>query len=324
MTHRKHILQSTALVLALAASGLPLLGFDTWAVLTLAGAAMAMLVFTMASGLSLVFGLMDVLNFGHGAFIAVGAYSAAVVVTLSGGFATGVPLAILGILGCLVAAAVSGGVGGAVFERVFVRPAQGDHMRQILITLGGLIIVEQALIVAFSPAEVALVKPEALQGSFVVGEVSLERFRVLAVAIGLVLFVSLGLLFNRTKLGLIIRAAVENRAMVEALGYSVRGLFVWVFAVGSALAAVGGALWAMQVEIFTATIGTEAMLLVFIVVVTGGLGSISGCFFAALLVGLFTNYVSYLLPPASGFALIAMMAAVLLWRPQGLIPVAAR
>ena len=324
MTHAAHIRQASILVVVLVLVGLPLLGFDAWVVLTLAGAAMAMLVFTMASGLTLVFGLMDVLNFGHGAFIAVGAYSAAVVVSTTGGFASGLTFAVLGILGCALAAALGGGIGGAVFERFLVRPAQGNHMRQILITMGGLIIIEQALIVVFSPEEVILLKPEALQGSVLLGPVALERFRILVVFVGIVLFVSLGLLFNRTKLGLLIRAAVENSAMVEALGYPVRFLFVGVFVVGSALAAIGGALWAMQLEIFTSSIGTEAMLLVFIVVVTGGLGSISGCFFSALLVGLFVNYVTYLLPPASAFSLIGLMAAILLWRPQGLIPVADR
>ena len=324
MTHATHIRQACILVVVMVLAGLPLLGFDAWVVLTLAGAAMAMLVFTMASGLTLVFGLMDVLNFGHGAFIAVGAYAAAVVVSTTGGFASGLTFAVLGILGCALAAALGGGIGGAVFERFLVRPAQGNHMRQILITMGGLIIIEQALIVVFSPEEVILLKPEALQGSVLLGPVALERFRILVVFIGIVLFVSLGLLFNRTKLGLLIRAAVENSAMVEALGYPVRYLFVGVFVVGSALAAIGGALWAMQLEIFTSSIGTEAMLLVFIVVVTGGLGSISGCFFSALLVGLFVNYVTYLLPPASAFSLIGLMAAILLWRPQGLIPVADR
>ena len=324
MSHAAHIRQASILVVVLMIIGLPLLGFETWAVLTLSGLAMAMLVFTMASGLTLVFGLMDILNFGHGAFIAVGAYSVGVVVALSGGFHTGPVLAVLAILGCLVVAALAGGVGGIVFERLFVRPAYGNHMHQILITMGGLIIVEQLLIALFSPEEVSLLKPEALQGSIVIGSVALERYRLLVVGIGLTLFIALVVLFNRTKLGLLIRAAVENRAMVEALGYPVRSLFIGVFIIGSALAAVGGALWALQLELFTASIGTEAMLLVFIVVVTGGLGSLSGCFFAAILVGLCFNYVTYLLPPASAFALIGLMSAVLLWRPQGLVPVADR
>ena len=324
MTHEAHIRQASILVVAMALVGLLLLEFETWVVLTLAGAAMAMLVFTMASGLTLVFGLMDVLNFGHGAFIAVGAYLAAVVVSMTGGFASGMGFAVLGILGCALAAALGGGIGGAIFEKFLVRPAKGNHMRQILITMGGLIIIEQLLIVVFSPEEVALLKPDSLQGSVELGPVVLERFRILVVIVGLLLFAGLGLLFNRTKLGLLIRAAVENSAMVEALGYPVKYLFVGVFIIGSALAGVGGALWAMQLEIFTATIGTEAMLLVFIVVVTGGLGSISGCFFSALLVGLFMNYVTYLLPPASAFSLIGLMAAILMWRPQGLIPVADR
>lgn len=303
----------------------PLVGsLDAWLVLTLAGLATGMLLFTMASGLTLVFGLMDVLNFGHGAFISVGAFAAAAVIAGFGGFPMN-PFAAIGLLllAALIAALVAG-VGGAIFEKFLIRRVYGNHMLQILITLGGLIIIEQLLIVIFGPEEVILLRPEILQGSFLIGEVALERYRLVVVLIGLLIFTGLELLLNKTKLGLLIRAGVENREMVEALGYRTGGLFIGVFIAGSMLAGMGGALWAYYQELFTYAVGSQITLVVFIVIIIGGLGSVTGCFFAALLAGLVVNYATYIQPASSSFALIGLLALVLMLLPQGLHPVAKR
>lgn len=201
MIHQKHIVETSALIVALILVMLPILGFESWAVLTLAGLSMAMMIFIMASGMTLVFGLMDVLNFGHGAFIAVGAYAAASMVTLVGGYPIGTVLAILTVVGCALAALVAGGIGGSLFERLLVRPTYGNHMRQILITTGGLIIVEQVLIVFFSPREIVLLRPEELQGSLLIGNIALEKYRLLMVAIGLLVFSGLILCLIEPSLG---------------------------------------------------------------------------------------------------------------------------
>jgi branched-chain amino acid transport system permease protein len=143
----------------------------------------------------------------------------------------------------------------------------------------------------------------------------------LVVVIGLGVFAALAYVLNRTKLGLLIRAGVQDREMVESLGYRIRRLFVGVFVAGSALAGLGGALWGMYQESVTVHIGANMMVLIFIVIIIGGLGSIGGCFAGALLVGLVANYVGYLSPRIALGSNILLMVLVLLWRPQGLYPV---
>jgi branched-chain amino acid transport system permease protein len=130
-----------------------------------------------------------------------------------------------------------------------------------------------------------------------------------------------GIHFVRTKVGLLVRAGVENGEMVEALGYHIRRLFVAVFVAGSALAGLGGVMWGLYQETITAHMGSEVMILVFIVVIIGGLGSVGGCFIGAMLVGLLANYTAFLAPKVALVSNIALMVAILMWRPQGLYPV---
>lgn len=310
-----------------AAIALPLVGSTaTWATLTVAGLAMGMMIFAMASGLTLVFGLMDVMNFGHGAFVAVGAYLAAATLAPMAAFAqsdhTAVSLATLAPM-ALVAMGVSA-VAGYVFERALVRPVYGQHLKQILITMGGLIVAEQALYAVFGPQIIPLPAPAALRGSFVIGDAAIEKYRVAAVVIGLVTFVALQATLTRTRVGLLVRAGVENREMVEALGYRIDRLFVAVFVAGSALAGLGGAMWALYREQAHASIGGEMMALTFIVIIIGGLGSIGGCFIGSILVALAANYAGYLAPKLALVSNVLLMVVILLWRPRGLYPVTSR
>jgi len=223
----------------------------------------------------------------------------------------------------LAAMAVSGTLGWA-FERVIVRPVYGQHLRQILVTTGGLIVAEQLLKVIWGPDQITLARPTALRGAFVLGDVAIEKYRVLAVLVGLAVFAVLAVTLNRTRIGLLIRAGVENGEMVEALGYRIRRLFVGVFVAGSALAGLGGAMWGLYQETVTAAIGAQVVVLVFIVIIIGGLGSVGGCFVGALLVGLTANYVGFVAPKVALGSNILLMALILLWRPQGLYPVAKR
>jgi branched-chain amino acid transport system permease protein len=126
------------------------------------------------------------------------------------------------------------------------------------------------------------------------------------------------LVLNRTRIGLLIRAGVENRDMVEALGYRVRRLFVAVFAAGSALAGLGGVMWGLYKETLTAAMGGEMMVMIFIVIIIGGLGSVGGCFIGAMLMALVTNYAGFLAPKFALVSTIVLMIAILLWRPAGL------
>jgi branched-chain amino acid transport system permease protein len=151
-----------------------------------------------------------------------------------------------------------------------------------------------------------------------------EKFRLLAVAIGLVVFIALLWVLNRTKLGLLVRAGVQDREMVEALGYRIKRLFVGVFVAGSALAGLGGVLWGLYQQSVHPQIGAQINTLLFIVIIVGGLGSTLGCFVGALLVGLMANYTGFLAPKVALFSNIGLMVAVLLWRPRGLYPVTNR
>ncbi len=316
-----------ALVPLLAVFVFPFIGSSsTWLTLTVAGLAMGMIIFIIASGLTLVFGLMDVLNFGHGVFIALGAFVATTVLGLMGNW-TGSPeiwrnlVAIFPAI--LVAMLVSGAVGLA-FERFIVRPVYGQHLKQILITMGGMIIGEELIKVVWGPAQIPLPLPEGLRGSVLMGDAAIEKYRLLAVMVGLLVFAILAWTLSRTKIGLLIRAGVQDREMVESFGYRIKRLFVGVFVVGSALAGLGGVMWGLYQQSVTPQMGAQVNVLIFIIIIIGGLGSTGGALIGALLVGLMANYTGFLLPKVALFSNIALMVAILLWRPQGVYPVANR
>ena len=223
----------------------------------------------------------------------------------------------------LVAMLVSGAVGLA-FERFIVRPVYGQHLKQILITMGGMIIGEELIKVVWGPAQIALPLPEGLRGAVLLGDAAIEKYRLLAVIVGLAVFAILAWTLSRTKIGLLIRAGVQDREMVESLGYRIKRLFIGVFVVGSALAGLGGVMWGLYQQNVTPQMGAQVNVLIFIVIIIGGLGSTGGALIGALLVGLMANYTGFLLPKVALFSNIALMVAILLWRPQGVYPVANR
>lgn len=309
------------LVPALMLAMLPLVGSTpTWLTLTVAGLAMGMMIFIMSSGLTLVFGLMDVLNFGHGAFVAVGAFSATLVLMPMRSWmeadSLGMNLVALGLAIALAMAVTA--LLGWLFERLIIMPVYGQHLKQILITMGGMIVVEQLIQVIWGAEQQPMPLPTALRGAIVMGDAAIEKYRLLAVVVGLLVFVTLTLVLNRTKLGLLIRAGVENGEMVEALGYRIRRLFIAVFAAGSALAGLGGVMWGLYKETLTASMGGEVMVMIFITIIIGGLGSVGGCFIGALLMALTANYAGFLAPKFALVSHIMLMIAILLWRPAGL------
>jgi branched-chain amino acid transport system permease protein len=305
-------------ILAFVAIGAP----STWVTLTAAGLAMGMMIFLMASGLSLIFGLMDVLNFGHSAFVSFGAFIAASVLAAMGAWlaADSVLLNLAALMAAIAAATAFGVLAGWGFERIIVKPVYKDHLRQILITMGALIVAEQLLLAIWGGTPVPVARPAFLTGSIIIGDVAIEAYRIFALLLGLVVYVGMYLALNRTRIGLLIRAGVENREMVESLGFRIDRLFIGVFMAGSALAAMGGAMWAGYQSLITPALGQELMIIVFIVVIIGGLGSIQGSLLGAILVGLMTNYVAFLFPKLALASNMLLMMAVLLWRPYGLRP----
>ena len=313
-----------ALVPVLALVVLPLIGSgSTWVTLTVAGLAMGMIIFIIASGLTLIFGLMDVLNFGHGVFIALGAFVATSVLGAMTDWTASPQLwrNLVAVVPAMLLAMLVAGGAGIAFERFIVRPVYGNHLKQILITVGGAIIGEELIKVVWGPLQIPLPLPQGMRGAVLLdffGETAaVEKYRLLAVIVGIAVFGLLAWTLARTKIGLLIRAGVQDREMVEALGYRIKRLFIGVFVAGSALAGLGGVMWGLYQQNVTPQIGGQVNVLIFIVIIIGGLGSTSGALIGALLVGLLTNYAGFLAPKAALFSNIALMIAVLLWRPQG-------
>mgnify|MGYP002859053443 CR=1 FL=1 len=320
------------LVPAIALAAIPLVGdLSIWVTLTVAGIGMGMIIFLAASGFSLVFGLMDVLNFGHGMFITLGAYMGSVVLTptamplVYGWFES--PSLALSLLAVAIAALIGmvvTGIVGLVFERLIIRPVYNMPLAQILVTTGGLIVADQLIIALWGPDPQTLTKPATLAGAIVIGGGAIEKYRLMTLAVGVIVFGLMQWVLVYTRAGLLIRAAVQDREMVEALGYRVKYLFIAVFAVGAALAALGGTFWGMYQDQISSTLGAQLMISIFIVLIIGGMGSISGTFIGAVMVGLTTNYIAFSVPAMTAFGTILLMCAVILWRPNGLYPVVKR
>jgi branched-chain amino acid transport system permease protein len=304
---------------------LPLLGMGprVYLTLTVAGLAMGMLIFLVASGLTLIFGLMDVLNFAHGALFSWGAYagfSAVLLLNRHAGWiaSPSVWLNALALLAAVVAAVLVALALGVILERVIVRPVYGQHMFQILITLGATIVLEELIRIVWGPNDQVMPVPASFQGSWDVLDVIVLRVPVIAIGLGLVVYAGLLLLLHRTRIGLIVRAGVESGEMVQVMGHNIYRYFTGVFALGSALAAVGGLMWAVFRQSVSPAMGGEQLIFAFIVVIIGGLGSVTGSLVGALMVGLSYNYVAFLLPKAALGVNLALMVLILLIRPTGL------
>lgn len=255
------------LVPLLALVALPLIGSgSTWLTLTVAGLAMGMIIFIIASGLTLVFGLMDVLNFGHGVFIALGAFVATSVLGAMGDYTNSADIwrNLMAVVPAMVVAMLVAGAVGLAFERFIVRPVYGQHLKQILITMGGMIIGEELIKVIWGPAQIPLPLPEGMRGSWLIGDAAVEKYRVVAVIVGVLVFAALAWTLSRTKVGLLIRAGVQDREMVESLGYRIRRLFIGVFVVGSALAGLGGVMWGLYQQNVIPQMGAQVNILIFI------------------------------------------------------------
>jgi branched-chain amino acid transport system permease protein len=312
-----------ALVAVLALLPLTMMGTSTYVTLTVAGLAMGMLIFLVAAGLTLIFGLMDVLNFAHGAVFSWGAYvgfSAVVLLNRRWGWADSgsVAVNVLLLATALLLAMVAAVALGVVIERVIVRPVYGKHMFQILITLGATIVLEEAIRIVWGPNDQVMPVPLTFQGSWVIADVIVLRFPVVAIVVGALVYLAIRLVLERTRVGLIVRAGVESGEMIQVMGHNVYRYFTGVFAAGSALASLGGVMWAIFAQSVRPTMGAEQLIFAFIVVIIGGLGSVTGSLVGALIVGLSYNYVAFLVPKAAIGVNMALMVVILLLRPTGL------
>lgn len=280
--------------------------FDANLVTILNGLAIGMLLFTMASGLSLVFGLMNVLNLAHGSLFLLGAYIAYSLSTSSGGF-----------LLALAVAAVAGLAGGAILS-LAVRPLEGrGHLDQALLTLGIAFVAADLMAKSWDDDVHSVDAVQPLGGSTQIFDHAYPTYRLGVIAMGLLLALVVYLIVERTTLGALVRAAVEDRNMVAALGVDVRKILIGVFALGGALATIGGV---VSAPVLGARPGldTEVLILALIVVVIGGLGSIKGALVGALIIGQVRVLGVALFPQYASFLLFLAMGAVLAARPSGL------
>ena len=301
---------------------LPLLGIHvkTYLTLTIAGLAMGMLLFLISSGVSIIFGLMDVLNFAHGALFAWGAYVGFSVFNLLSGWvaADSATLNFGVFLAAIIAAMAAVALLGVILERVIVRRVYGNHLFQILITFGATIVLVELIRVFWGPNDEVMPVPVTFEGNWDVSDIIIAKYRVICILIGILVYSAIQLILKKTKIGTIVRAGVENREMVQAMGHNIFLLFTGVFAVGAALAALGG----LSMSIFSLQVypdmGSTYLLFAFIVVIIGGLGSVTGSLVGAIIVGLSYNYVAYLVPWAAAGVNILIMIIILLIRPTGL------
>jgi branched-chain amino acid transport system permease protein len=290
---------------------------DTFVLLTITGLALGAMYFLIASGLSLIYGLMGVLNFAHGAFITVGTYAT---------WYSEMKLDAIGSspLRFLVAAAIglaAGAVLGALVEIVLIRPLYLRHIEQALVTVGLSFVLIALVEAIWGPTERIYPTPKWMYETTTIlgAQIPNDRFVEIAAAAG-VLLALLGFL-RYTRYGLIIRAGVENRAMVTALGIDVKKAFTLVFAIGGVAAALAGVLAGVYYGSVDPTQGTSLLIFAFIVTVIGGLGSLTGSAVAAVAVGLLQQYANYYASSGTGdLAVVLLLALTLLVRPGGLAP----
>jgi len=290
------------------------------------GLQLGLLLFLLASGLTLIFGIMDFINLSHGSFYMIGAYFCGTIVSITGSFVTGVLIGLVGVFAV-----------GALVERFIVRYLyRKDHLDHVLVTFGLILIFDTLVHLLWGPSGMAIPLPDALNGQVSLGSLELPSYRLVIISAGLLVAVVLYFLVAKTRLGMLIRAGASNRSMVEALGVNINRLFLIVFALGTAMAGLAGMLIAPITEA-SIGMGNDIIIIALVVVIVGGIGSVKGAFYAALIIGLIDtmsrSYLDQLLqlvmpntyaetaaPALSAMLVYILMAAVLAFRPQGLFP----
>jgi branched-chain amino acid transport system permease protein len=288
---------------------------STLLVQILNGLQYGMLLFLIASGLTLTFGVMGIINLAHGAFFMAGAYLAYQFSHRMGWpfpAAYGVAILVVVMLGALI-------------ERTILAPlVDRDHLDQVLVTYGLILILDELAVVIWGKDVLPSDIPPVFQGSISFSSMIVyPAYRLVLAAIGLAAAVALWLIVAKTRLGMIVRAGSVDREMVRALGISIVPIFSFVFGLGAAFAALAG-IAAAPILSVSPGMGDKIIIIAFVVIVIGGIGSIKGSFVGALLVGLVDSFGKILFPRVSSLIIYALMAGVLIWRPQGIFGKPAR
>jgi branched-chain amino acid transport system permease protein len=305
--------------------------FSLLATQLLNGVQLGVLLFLLASGLTLIFGIMDFVNLAHGSFYMIGAFVCATLTFATGSF----------FLAIFLAIPITAVVGLVVESTIISRLYQRDHLDHVLATFGFILIFDTLTHMIWGPNGIAIPLPAYLDGRIAFTEnLQLPTFRLLIVGTGLLVAFGLYFLVTHTKLGMLIRAGASNRTMATALGVNIKLLFTFVFALGAALSGLAGMLVAPITEA-SIGMGNEIIIAAFVVIIIGGIGSMKGAFVASMIVGLIDtmgrSYLDSLMkvfmsenmaetaaPAVSAMLVYILMAAILAFRPQGLFPAASR
>jgi branched-chain amino acid transport system permease protein len=281
-------------------------GVQFWLIQTFNGISYGALLFLLGSGLSLIFGVMRIVNLAHGSYFLLGGYVALTVIWTTGSWYLAIPVA-----------AVAIAILGLVMERVFLRPLGFDPLRQVLLTVGFAFLFQQAALDIWTGNPFDINPPVELTRSIVVGGLHLPLYRVFMIGTALLIGVTLWLVMEKTRLGAIVRATVDDAQMARGVGIDTSRVSMLIFALGAFLAALGGVIGGAFLGVYPG-LDFEMLPIAFAVVIIGGMGSLGGAAVGALIVGLADNFGKALFPEVSYFTLYAPMALILAVKPTGL------
>ncbi len=267
-----------------------------------------LLLFLVATGLTLIFGIMGIINLAHGSFYMMGAYLAFTLSSLTGSFVAAL------VLGAVLSVALGVFLEWTLFSRLYRR----DHLEQVLLTYGLILVFEEVRSILVGNDVHGVEVPALLAGSVrLTATLSYPIYRVFMSGVCLVVGALLWYLIQRTRVGMTIRAGASNREMVQSLGVNINLVYRLVFSLGVGMAAFAGMITAPVSSVYPG-MGTQVLIICFVVVVIGGIGNVRGALLAALLIGLVDTFGKVLFPQAAGLSVYLLMAAILLWRPEGL------
>ncbi|MBA4791745.1 MAG: branched-chain amino acid ABC transporter permease [Pseudomonadota bacterium] len=279
-------------------------GLNTFQLLN--GLTFAALLFIVASGFTLIFGLLRIVNLAHGALYLLGGYCAYALASTTGSF-------FIGLLAAMAAVAVT----GLILDQGLLRFVRGHELRQVLLTLGVGLVLNDMMLVVFGGDTYTVPTPEFLRGALRFWGLFYPKYRLFVLVLGIIIFILLWLLLNRTRLGALIRAGVDDPETIEAMGVNIRRIFLLTFMLGAALAGLGGAVGGAFLTLYPSA---DAEILVFslAVVIIGGRGSLVGAAVGALMVGMLNTVGQVMFPEFAYFVIFGPMAAILAFRPLGL------
>ncbi len=277
-----------------------------WIIQTLNGLSFSMLLFLIAAGFTLIFGLMKIINIAHGSFYLLSAYIGLTILRTTDNF-----------LLAVVTSSVAAFVVGVAMQSLFLRRFYMKELQQVLLTFGFVLIIADLCLWVWGGNPMALPKPSGFKGSIWIGNVVFPSFRLLVILVGVIIAVGLWIFQEKTKFGAIVRAGVDDEEMLRGSGINIQLVFIGVFGLGALLAGIGGIMGGPFVGVYPG-VDISMLLLALVVVIIGGVGSLRGAFIGSLFVGLIDNFGKALFPELSLFTLFAPMAIVLAIRPTGI------